>query len=258
MTAEYLTVTEIPGNKATLEQIRRLSHRYHLAAALSRDKDVLEIACGAGMGLGYLARTARRVVGGDIDRRVLAFAEERYRGRRNIELAKFDAQELPFAGRSFDVVLLFEAIYYLPRPEKFITEAKRVLRPEGTLVICSVNKDWPDFNPSPLSTAYFSAAELERLLRPHFREIEAYGAFLARVETSGDKIASFLKRAAVKLGLMPKTMKGKEVFKRIFFGRLVPLPPEIEDGTADDTPPQPIAVDAAIPHYKVFYLVARL
>jgi len=32
-------------------------------------------------------------------------------------------------------------------------------------------------------------------------------------------------------------MKGKEFLKRIFMGKLVPLPPEITDGMAEYTPP---------------------
>lgn len=46
-----------------------------------------------------------------------------------------DAQELPFQDATFDVVLLLEAIYYLPHAEKFMAEARRVLRPDGILFI---------------------------------------------------------------------------------------------------------------------------
>lgn len=171
------------------------------------------------MGLGYLARTARTVVGGDIDDIVLAIARNHYQGRPNIIVKKFDAQELPFPNQSFDVVLLYETIYYLASPEKFVQEAKRVLRPEGRLIIGSVNKEWPDFNPSPFSRKYFTAAEVAEQLRPHFREIQAFGAFPVRAATPRDRIVSLFKRTAIKLRLMPKTMKGKELFKRIFFGR---------------------------------------
>jgi len=91
MSAEYLTVTETPGNKASEEQIARLRYRYHFASLLCREKDVLEAACGADMGLGYLGRIAKKVVGGDIDAKILAFAERHYIGRPNIEVRRFDA-----------------------------------------------------------------------------------------------------------------------------------------------------------------------
>jgi ubiquinone/menaquinone biosynthesis C-methylase UbiE len=78
------------------------------------------------------------------------------------ELLSFtiDAHNLPFDDKSFDVVILYEAIYYLEHPERFIEEARRVLRENGTLLICTANKDWSGFNPSPYTYKYFSAPEL--------------------------------------------------------------------------------------------------
>ena len=38
--------------------------------------DVLEVACGGGIGLGYLARTAKKVVGGDIDETILQYPRD--------------------------------------------------------------------------------------------------------------------------------------------------------------------------------------
>lgn len=257
MTAEYLTVTEIPGNRASQEQIERLYHRYHFALSFCRDRDVLEVACGAGMGLGYLRKAARTVTGGDIDENILAIAEEHYAGRRDIAVKKLDAQNLPFPQESFDVVLLYEAIYYLSQVEKFIEEAKRVLRPKGMLIVCSVNKDWPDFNPSPFSTKYFSLPELHQLMLPRFQEIKAYGAFPVQADTIRDRFVSFIKRRAVRLHLMPKTMKGKEFYKRVFLGGLISIPSEIEEGTAVYMPPVSIPVSSPNPNYKIFYIVAQ-
>lgn len=64
---EYGDVTETPDTKASSEQLTRLYTRYRFASEFCKDKDVLEVACGAGLGLGYLARFAKRVVGGDYD-----------------------------------------------------------------------------------------------------------------------------------------------------------------------------------------------
>ena len=75
-----------------------------------------------------------------------------------------DAQSLPLETASFDVVMLFEAIYYLPNPELFLREARRVLRPDGLLLICSANCERADFNASPFSHRYFSARDLGSLL----------------------------------------------------------------------------------------------
>jgi ubiquinone/menaquinone biosynthesis C-methylase UbiE len=253
----YLTVTELPGYKASKEQIERLYHRYHFAHAFCRDNHVLEVACGAGMGLGYLEKVAKKVVGGDIDENILKFAKNQYKERNKIELKKIDAHELRFPDKSFDVVILYEAIYYLAQPERFIEEAFRVLRKDGVLLICSVNKDWAEFNPSPFSTRYFSALELYQLLNHNFSAINLYGAFPARLDTLKRKILSLTKRVTVRLHLMPKTMKGKEFFKRIFFGNLLSIPSEIEEGMSEYLVPVPIPVDSPNSSYKVIYAVAR-
>lgn len=256
MGTDYTTVTETPGIKASREQLARLYQRYHFALPFCREKEVLEVACGAGQGLGYIAKAAKKVVGGDIDENNLRFAREHYQGRDNIELHLLDAHKLPFADKSFDVVILYEAIYYLAHPEIFLDQCRRITKKDGILIICTVNRDWPDFNPSPYSTRYFSAPELYQLLKERFSNVQLYGAFETATDSITDKITSMVKRTAIALHLMPKTMKGKEIFKRMFFGKLAPLPAEIEEGMADYMAPVSIPVDSSNAQYKVIYAIA--
>lgn len=258
MKNDYTTVTELPGNKASKEQLERLYHRYRFASSFCRNKDVLEVACGAGIGLGYLAKDATKVVGSDIDENILRYAYDTYKDRRNVEIRKADAHKLPFEENTFDVVILYEAIYYLSQPEKFIDEAGRILRKDGILIICTVNKDWPDFNPSPYSYKYFSAPELHKLLNQKFPYVKLYSAFPTSTGPTKDKILSLIKRIAVVLHLIPKTMKGKEYLKRIFFGKLMPLPAEVKDAIAQYEEPQPISCSCPDTQYKVLYAVAHV
>lgn len=257
MKIDYTTVTELPNYKASREQLARLFHRYHFASLYCQDKEVLEVACGAGQGLGYLARVTKRVVGGDIDENNLKYAREHYRGRANIEIKFLDAHNLPFENQSFEVVILFEAIYYLSDPERFIKEAYRVLKNDGVLIIGTVNKDWSDFNPSPYSIKYFSVPELNQLLNTEVQDIEFYGIFETRPNSLPGKIISLIKREAVALNLIPKTMKGKELFKRLFFGPLISIPSEITEGLAEYQSPAPIGSDIPNYDYKVLYAVTQ-
>lgn len=256
MAEDYTTVTELPGHKGSKEQLTRLYQRYRFALQFCKEKDVLEVACGGGMGLGYLAKVAKKVVGGDIDKNILKYPSEQYKGRNKIEIKEFDAQNLPFEDNSFDVVLLYEAIYYLTKPEKFISEAHRVLKENGVLLICTANKDWADFNPSPFSTKYFSAPELYSLTNHKFSKVELFGAFPISNGGIKNKLTSYIKKTAIILNLIPKTMKGKEIFKRIFFGKLLILPSEIEDGKNEYSPPVEISTDFPNSQYKVLFSVA--
>ncbi|PKN02200.1 MAG: hypothetical protein CVU77_01900 [Elusimicrobia bacterium HGW-Elusimicrobia-1] len=52
---DYTAVTEVTGYNVTSEQIQRMYTRYRFASEFCKDKDVLEVACGSGQWLGYLA-----------------------------------------------------------------------------------------------------------------------------------------------------------------------------------------------------------
>ncbi len=257
MGIDYTTVTEVPGNRVTQEQLARMYHRYRFAADFSQGKDVVEVACGAGLGLGYLARKAAKVVGGDYTENLLKEAKRTYRGK--MPLLRLDAHLLPFRSQSFDVVILYEAIYYLTKPEDFFKETKRILREGGALLIATVNKDWSEFNPSPFSTRYFSVSELAELLKSQGFKPEMYGAFSVLPKGVKDKIIATVRKVAVGLHLIPKTMKGKELLKKIFYGKLIPLKGEIEEERGCEyTPPRSISGDIPNHEYKVIYAVARV
>lgn len=255
---DFASVTEVTGYKVTKEQIKRMHTRYGFAANFCRDKEILEVACGSGQGLGYLAKVAKRVVGLDIDENLVALAGRYYQGRGNIEIRAGNAEVLPFNNDSFDVVILYEAIYYLQNPEAFIEEAKRVLRREGYMIICSANKEEADFNPSPCSHKYFSVTELFSLLQDAgFSSIRTLGDCSTRGKNIKDKLVSWIKRTAVKFHLIPGTMKGKEFFKRIFVGKLYPLPAEITEGMFDYSEPIGVPHDEVSTSYKVIYAVGQ-
>lgn len=257
MAAKYGGVTEIPGAGASKEQLERAYQRYRFAYQFCGGKDVLEVACGAGQGLGYLARTANKVVGGDIEEDNLKWAEKQYAGRDGIELKIFDAQNMPFKDGSFDVVIMYEGIYYLTDASKFIGEAYRVLRSGGSFIVCTANKDWTDFNPSPFSVRYYSVPDLASLLEQKFSDIDIYGGFAVRKSGPKESIISFLKRTAVTLRIMPKTMKGKKLLKRLFFGKLYPMPSEIEEYMTEYVDPVRISSDSSNSSSKIIYAIAK-
>jgi protein-L-isoaspartate O-methyltransferase len=58
---DYSDVTEAHGNQITREALAMMCTRYVFAARLSDGRDVLEVGCGAGQGLGVLRERARRV-----------------------------------------------------------------------------------------------------------------------------------------------------------------------------------------------------
>src|SRR3989338_9392220 len=193
---DYFQITEAPGLLATHEQLERIYHRYHFAKPFTIGKKILEIACGTGIGLRYLTQHAQSITGGDIDDYNLAIAKKNHAGISNIYIEKMDAHQLPFPDESFDLVLLYEAIYYLKDPEKFIKESYRVLRKNGMIIICTVNCSWRDFHPSPFTHNYFSIPDLQVLLSSQFNSVKMYGAFKIKQGISAT-LFSLLKHLAV-------------------------------------------------------------
>ena len=251
---DFSVVTETSRHRVTPDALSMLYTRYVYAAEFCKGKNVLEVACGAGHGLGYLATRARQVVGGDVTLNLLRQAKQA--SSRLVPLLRLDAQALPFRALSFDVILLYEAIYYLTKPGQFLDECRRVLRPNGLVILCTVNPEWSDFNPSPFSTQYFSAIELSELLVKHGFRVQLQGGFPVAKSSFVEVAISLLKRVAVSFHLIPRTMKGKEFLKRIFFGRLVRLPSQVQEGVATYLAPAPLSPSSRTEGYKVIFALA--
>jgi SAM-dependent methyltransferase len=253
---DYSEVTELAGSSISAEQLVRLSHRYGWAAQQCAGKDVVEVACGSGAGLGLLGGVSRSLEGGDYSPPILERARAHYGGR--VRLMQVDAQLLPYENASKDVVILFEAIYYVPDAARFVAECRRVLRPGGQVLVATANRDLSDFNPSPLSHRYYGAAELAALFHGAGFDVQLYGYLPVGRVSWRQRALRPLKRLAVGLGIMPRTLKGKRFLKRLVFGRLVVMPAELEPSRGQTEPPVPLPGDRADEIHKVLYCRATL
>ena len=171
-----------------------------------------------------------------------------------------DAHALPFVDRSFEVVVLFEAIYYLADPERFVQECRRVLVPGGTLLLSTANREWTGFTSSALATRYLSASELCAVFTRHGFSPTVLGAFpdTEPRATARNFLVSIVRRAALTLGLVPATLHGREFLKRLFYGPLTTLGPEIGETDTDQARPEPISLPSAATNYKVLFAVGQL
>ena len=255
-TPDFTTVTELSGDEVTEEQVNRIANRYMWAARYCEGKDILEVACGTGQGLGLLASVGRSLHAGDISPELAAMAEAHYKGR--IKVSRMDAQNLPFGDACLDVVILFEAIYYLPEAELFVAECARVLRPGGTVLISTANKDLFDFNPSPYSHRYFGVVELGQLFGARGFSCEFFGATPVTAVSFRQRLLRPIKAIIIRLDLMPKTMAGKKLLKRLAFGGLVAMPAEVTASTAPYEAPDTIPAGVPNQLHKVILSAAKL
>lgn len=254
--SSFAPVTELPGAGATREQLSMLYTRYRLAGQHGVGRDVLEVACGAGIGLGYLAGRARMLVAGDYDAALLGYAAAARTG--GARLVRLDAHTLPFRDHAFDLVVLFEALYYLAAPEQFVREARRVLRPGGVLLVCTANHEAPGFAPSRFATQYFTVPELHRLLTTAGFVAEVYGGHPVRGATVRDRAIILARRIATALGLIPSTLHARGFLKRLVYGRLAPIPTEVYEDMAEPSALVPLRADRGTTAYRVVFAVGSL
>ena len=101
--------------------------------------DLLDVGCGQGRILKLLATRAHRVVGVDIDSdaRRLARAELLLAGSPNCSLRQGNMYSLPFENEEFDTIILDGVLGEAERPTDVITEALRLLKAGGRVLLLS-------------------------------------------------------------------------------------------------------------------------
>jgi 2-polyprenyl-3-methyl-5-hydroxy-6-metoxy-1,4-benzoquinol methylase len=208
----------VPGRTAE-HLFREHEERYVFAGQYVKGKDVLDVACGTGVGTSYLHHAgARSVWGLDIDPQAVAFAKARY---GIASFAQCDATELCLPDGSVDVVVSFETIEHLQDHQKYIKECRRVLRPGG-IFICSTpntklySRRWEN----KYHVHELSSQEFQSLLASQFGELllfsqseRIYPLYLSRCFAARILDAVGLKEALLEiLGRKPKGGKLREEF----------------------------------------------
>lgn len=114
-------------------------HRYAVALDLVKDKIVLDIASGEGYGTHLLSFRAKIIKGVDIDVSSIKKAKLKYK-RNNLEFKAGSTSSIPYNDCYFDIVVSFETIEHHNEHEKMMEEIKRVLKPNGILIISSPDR----------------------------------------------------------------------------------------------------------------------
>jgi SAM-dependent methyltransferase len=249
-------ITETTGVSLSPEGAQMLYTRYALAADAGVGRRVLELGCGAAIGFGLMGKRARRLVGGDFSAPLLADARRQYDGR--FPLVRLSAEQLPFPRTSFDLIVFFEASYYVPDMNRAFAEIARVLAPGGEVLFANANPERPDFIRSPHSTHYHTADEFRTALEGHGFRVRTLAGFTVRPTggTGSRFVAGALRLARQlleRLRLVPRTLKGRARLKRLLYRRLAATPAELPEDFAARHEPVPV-LPGSVRDYKVIYI----
>ncbi|MCF7920798.1 MAG: class I SAM-dependent methyltransferase [Candidatus Cloacimonetes bacterium] len=125
---------------------------------------ILDVACGKGEFIGmiyhFLGENVK-ITALDASDKMLELAKKQY---TKVEFIKGDAYQMPFIEKSFDLVCLSNSLHHFRHPEKVITEMKRILTENGSIIIQEMisDEDQTPAQKSHIMLHHFSA-EIDEL-----------------------------------------------------------------------------------------------
>jgi len=180
-----------------------------------RALDALDVGSGTGFLSFELAARGHRVTGVDFAPAMIAQARSKAAARGvAVTFEEADAEQLPFAPASFDLVISRHLLWTLPHPEAAIDEWIRMLRPGGRLAVVDGQFDTAALTTPPAGSARASAeyAAISDQLpflggRPR-EEIEALLRAHGLIEVDSDPLLDLVAAQAQRMvdeGLEPRT-----------------------------------------------------
>jgi len=158
---------------------------------------IADLGAGEGTVAQLLARRAREVIAVDNSAKMVEFGTDlaRRHGVKNLQYRKGDLEALPIPSESVDIALFSQSLHHAPHPDRALSEAYRILRRDGRVVILDLVKHsfeearelyadlWLGFTPVELrrllARADFTGTLTTKVHRepkaPHFETILACG-----------------------------------------------------------------------------------
>ena len=106
---------------------------YALIWPVVKAKTVLELATGTGLIAKSIVNAAAHIEATDASVEMIAEAKRDNQSAK-LHFSVQDMFRLPYADKSFDVVIVSNALHIVPQPEKALAEIHRVLRDDGVLI----------------------------------------------------------------------------------------------------------------------------
>ena len=106
---------------------------YELIRPVVKARTVLELAAGTGLIAKNIVRAVSHIEVTDASEEMIAEAKRNNRSAK-LHFSVRDMFCLPYADKSFDVVIVSNALHIVPQPEKALAEIRRVLKDDGVLI----------------------------------------------------------------------------------------------------------------------------
>ena len=151
--------------------------RYAFCHQFISGKKVLDVACGEGYGTYQMANVASEVIGIDNDQATIDHAATKYK-RSNIQYLNASITQIPLPDYSYDVIVCLETLEHIEEHDQALKELKRLLKPEGILIISTPNtetySDRREYN-NPFHKKELNQQQFLNLLTSYFSFVEIFG-----------------------------------------------------------------------------------
>lgn len=194
--------------------------RYEYAVAFTKDKRVIDAACGTGYGTEMIAKGgAIDVTGVDVSDEAIATASSKY-GHPKIKFQVLNVEELSTLGSGIaDTVISFETIEHVADDRKFLKSVYEVLKPGGTFIVSTperkcagVKERLTKIPGNPFHRREYTRGEFVNLLNEQFVVDEILG------QSQLAKFLTFLPvTICVKLGLRIFSLFGIHRFRNLYW-----------------------------------------
>jgi ubiquinone/menaquinone biosynthesis C-methylase UbiE len=105
--------------------------------------NLLDVGCGTGTLLSLInTRYDAQIAGVDLTPKMLNIARIKLGDDADLKVA--DSEDLPFEDNKFDMVICTDSFHHYPHPENVLNEIRRVLEPDGMIIIAD------PYTPTPL------------------------------------------------------------------------------------------------------------
>ncbi|MBI4846964.1 MAG: class I SAM-dependent methyltransferase [Nitrospirae bacterium] len=148
-------------------------------------KDISKPFIEIGVGTGRFAKALGIEFGIDPSQEVLKIAE-----KRGIKVKMATGEKLPFEDESFGGVFILFTLCFVENPQKVISEAKRVLKKAGGLIVGIINREsqWGKFyqrkkndgHPIYKHAMFYSVSEVKEIIEKAGLSVEAYSSTLCQ------------------------------------------------------------------------------
>ncbi len=178
----------LPQMKGVIEYEHLIRYLFVVQQLNLKGKTVVDIASGEGYGSEIMSREASEVIGVDISSEAVEYANKKYI-KENLKYIQGDACKIPLDDDFADVFVSFETIEHHDKHHEMLSEIKRVLKPDGILIMSSPDKknysEIPGYdNPYHVKELYYE--EFKKLISGYFK----HSFFFSQNNISGSVITA--------------------------------------------------------------------